>query len=246
MHLLGLGLHVVLAICCAIHAVRSGQERYWLFILFMFPLLGSIVYLIAIMLPQFQNSRGARRAVRHVRTALDPGRELREAQQAFADSASVDNILRLADAQLAAGQPEQALPLYRSALTGLYAQDPDIEVRLARAELEAGRPSDARLRLEGLIARRPDFRSPEGHLTYARALAALGERAAARHEFEVLVGYASGLRARASFAEQLWSWGEHDAALQLRDESLELARRLPRNTQALEQRWIAGLERMGR
>ena len=44
----GLGLHVVLAIICAIHVVRSGQPLYWLFILFSFPLLGSLVYFLVI------------------------------------------------------------------------------------------------------------------------------------------------------------------------------------------------------
>jgi hypothetical protein len=55
----GLGLHVVLALICAIHVVRTRQQLYWLFILFAFPLLGSIVYFFAIYLPSSRIERGA-------------------------------------------------------------------------------------------------------------------------------------------------------------------------------------------
>jgi hypothetical protein len=47
MPIAGLGLHVVIALICAIHAVRSGQPLYWLFVLFAFALLGSAVYFFA-------------------------------------------------------------------------------------------------------------------------------------------------------------------------------------------------------
>ena len=49
MPFVGLGLHVLVALFFAIHAVRSGQNMYWLFILFVFPLLGSIVYFVVVL-----------------------------------------------------------------------------------------------------------------------------------------------------------------------------------------------------
>ena len=51
MPFVGLGLHFLVAIFFAIHVVRSGQQMYWLIILFSFPLLGSLVYFFAIYLP---------------------------------------------------------------------------------------------------------------------------------------------------------------------------------------------------
>ena len=50
----GLGLHLLVAVFLAVHALRSGQNMYWLIILFSFPLLGSIVYVLVVYLP---NSR---------------------------------------------------------------------------------------------------------------------------------------------------------------------------------------------
>ena len=58
MPFLGLGLHVIVALFFAIHAMRSGQQMYWLIILFSFPLLGSVVYFVAIYLPSSRLEAG--------------------------------------------------------------------------------------------------------------------------------------------------------------------------------------------
>jgi hypothetical protein len=240
-----LGLHIVVALFFAVHAVRSGQDRYWLFILFAFPGLGSVVYAIAIWLPELRHSHGGRQWMQGARRLIDPTRELRAAQDAFDLTATTDNRLRLADALVEIGRAGEAVTHYQCALRGIHADDPDVQVRLARALLDAGQPTQARDLLDGLIQRRPDFRSPTGHLIYARAVAAEGDRAKARSEFDTLVGYFSGFEARARYAETLEGWGEHDAALRLRDESLLQARRLPAHSRRMNQQWLQRLKRVG-
>ena len=47
MPFLGIGFHVIVALFFAVHAVRTHQNLYWLFILFSFPLLGSVAYFFA-------------------------------------------------------------------------------------------------------------------------------------------------------------------------------------------------------
>ena len=39
--------HLALAAFFAMHPVRSGRPSYWLFVLFSFPMLGSVVYFFA-------------------------------------------------------------------------------------------------------------------------------------------------------------------------------------------------------
>lgn len=90
----GLGLHVLLAIFCAFHVVRSRQQMYWLFILFAFPLLGSLVYFFAVFLPETRLERGARRAVTKAVKALDPDRDVREARVAYDEAPTTQNQIR--------------------------------------------------------------------------------------------------------------------------------------------------------
>lgn len=241
---LGLGLHLVFAIYFAVHAVRTNQGLYWVFLLIMFPGLGSLVYFLAVWLPEARNSRAARRAGSAVRRMLDPGRELREAQEAMEAAPSTRSRTRLGEALLAAGRAPEAVPQFEAAARGLYADDPELQAKLAHALLEAGRPADARSKLDALIARHPTFRSPAAHLVYARAVAALGEQAQAREEFEVLVDSYPGLEARARYAGLLAEWGDLEKARTLAAETLAAARRLPRHTREAEREWIARLQKL--
>jgi hypothetical protein len=244
MPIAGLGLHVLIAIYFAVHAIRTGQDRYWLFILFAFPLLGSLVYAIAIWMPDARNSRQGQQVVSGVRKMLDPTRELRAAQEQLEIAATPDNHLRLASALLESGRASEAVVQYHAVLNGIYAKDPQISVQLARALLEAGKPNDARETLEQLIREQPKFKSPEGHLIYARSLAALGDRTKAKEEFEVLVGYFAGLEARARYASALFGWGERERTKALVGESLILAKRMPGYAREINKPWLAELKRV--
>ena len=246
MQLLGIGLHIIAAVFFAIHAVRTRQELYWLPILFLFPLLGSLVYGIAIWLPEVRQHRGVRKVGGKVRQLFDPTRELREATHSVELAPTVGNQLRLADALLDADRAGEAVPHYQRALQGLYAGDADIQSRLAKALLETGRADEARSLLDRLIAANPDFQSPTAHLTYARAVAALGERDRAHEEFGVLVDYYPGFEARARYATLLHEWGETERARTLAADALRDAQRLPAHTRESEREWIALLRKADR
>ncbi len=242
MPILGFGLHIIVAILCAVHVLRTGQERWWLFVLFIFPLLGSIIYGLAVFLPQMSRSHGGRRVVRGLRDTLDPGRELREAEAEFEQLATIANRIRVADALHGAGRHADAINAYREALHGVHSDDPHIQVKLARALLDQGDAEAARERLESLISSHPDFRSPDGHLIYARALAACAERDKARAEFDALIGYYAGIEARLRYVEVLEGWGEHDAAVELVAESLRHISHMPAGSRRLNAEWIRQLK----
>lgn len=244
MHILGIGLHLLVAVYFAIHAVRSGEDRYWLFILFMFPLLGSLVYAVAVWLPAQRRSRQVHALASGVGRVLDPGRDLREAEQALQDNPSAGNQLRVADALLEAGQASRAVVHYDLARRGVFGSEPDIGVRFATALLECGRAEQARDVLEELIRMHPDYRSPAGHLIYARAVAATGDRARAREEFEAVLQGFAGLEARARYARVLAGWEASAEARALCADSLRLVERMPRHARELNAAWIRDLRQL--
>ncbi|MEJ8851267.1 PLDc N-terminal domain-containing protein [Variovorax rhizosphaerae] len=79
----GLGLHFLLALFCAFHVVRTRRQLYWLFILFAFPLLGSLVYFFMVYLPNSRLERGAMKAVAATARTIDPMKEVRRARTDF-------------------------------------------------------------------------------------------------------------------------------------------------------------------
>lgn len=170
---IGIGLHVLAAIYFAVHAIRSGQSLYWLILLFSFPLLGSVVYFLAIYFPEVRHSRGARQVVRSAKQLMDSGQDLRNARAELARTPTVQNRVRLGMTLLDAGQAEEARTLLEQAASSPLGDDPYILTGLARARLDSGHAALAVETLDGLFARHPDVRrKPEQTLLYAQALAA--------------------------------------------------------------------------
>lgn len=234
---------ILLQIACAVHAVRTGRPLYWIFILLIGSYIAVAIYLVAEVLPGVSDSRGARRAVRSLHGRIDPERGKREAARQLELADTKDNRRRLAEQSLAAGDYQQAAELYRSALSGIYATDPHLMLGLAKAQFELGLPQEARKTLDELIAANPDFRSSEGHLLYARAVEAVGDVAAALHEYEALTPGFSGEEARVRHGLLLKRCGDPDAAAALFRETLKRAQHSPRYYRREQRQWIAIAER---
>jgi hypothetical protein len=195
MHLLGL-LHVLIAISLMVHAHRTGRPQYWFYILMMVPLAGSIAYAAMEILPEVARTRRARKIVGDLRTAVDPDHSWRAR---LAEAERVDSIetkRALAEECARRGMWEDAVRLYRAAASGVFADDPELLVGLAEAELGAGRPEEAEAVLDRLRQAHPRLQSPSGHLVYARALEAQNRLDEAEQEFAALSGYFTGPEAR--------------------------------------------------
>ncbi|TXD82603.1 tetratricopeptide repeat protein, partial [Ralstonia pseudosolanacearum] len=171
MPFLGIGFHVIVALFFAVHAVRTHQNLYWLFILFAFPLLGSVAYFFAIYLPELRYSRGARVATRAVSQMIDPNRAVREARNDFDRAPTVQHRLRLGEALLEAGDAKEARQHFEQAATGPFAGDQAVLLGLARAQFATGDAAMAATTLDTLFeAHRAARRQPDPTLLYARAL----------------------------------------------------------------------------
>jgi hypothetical protein len=204
------GLHILIALFCAVHVVRSGQQLYWLFILFAFPLLGSAVYFFAVYLPNSRLERGAFKAVSAAARALDPGRDVREARAAFDVSPSAQNQMHLAEALLNNGEAGQAASLYEGALKGPFASDPDLRFGAVRAYIESQRFAAALPHLQALKAERPDYRPDQVLLLLARCYAGTSRPAEARESFEAAVRQYGSFEAHAEYS--IWALATGDAA----------------------------------
>jgi hypothetical protein len=124
--------------------------------------------------------------------------------------------------------------------------DADVQVKLASALLEVGQAAAARDVLDALIANRPDFKSPAGHLIYARAVAACGEKARADEEFRSLIGYFAGIEPRARYVAILRGWGDDAAADALVEDSLRHVSHMPASARELNREWIRQLRQDSR
>ncbi len=239
-------LLIACQVVCGLHVVRSGQERYWLYLIIALPGLGCLIYALAIMLPDMLGSRSGRRAVNQLHDRLDPQRHLRALRALRADlemSDTRETRVRLADELVRLDQAEEAASHYQAALRGIHSHAPDIMLGLARAQFAGNAPGACRTTLEQLIEHNPLFRSADGHLLYARALARLGDSAKAEEEFLALVAYFAGPEARLYYAQLLRQLGRTDEARNLLTQIADYARRAPRHYRNLHQDCLAEARR---
>lgn len=241
MPFLGIGLHVLVALFFAVHAIRSGQQIYWLLILFSFPLLGSVVYFFAIYMPNSRLEFGARKAVAVAAKTLDPTRELREARNAFEYTPTAQNQMRLALALLETGNSEEAATNYEACLKGPFAADLEIKYCAARALTESGRHATAISHLEDIRNKDNNFRPAQVSLLLARAFAGAGRNADATSEFELAMSRFGSFEIQAEYAIWCYSTGNKADAEKLQADLDQTMKRWNRHTRDIHQSLVRRL-----
>jgi hypothetical protein len=233
MPFVGIGLHILVALFFAIHAVRTGQQLYWLLILFSFPLLGSIAYFLVIFLPSSRIEHGAKSAVKAAVKALDPSRELRAARDAFEYTPTAQNQMRLAAALLDAGLVDEAADNYEACLQGPFATDLEIRFGAARACMESRRYEQAVAHLQTIRTSSPHFRVEQVSVLLARALGGAGRAAEAKAEFESAVNRFGSFEARAEYAIWAASVADWTTLARLKNDIDQTTKRWSRHTREL-------------
>ena len=234
---------LVVQVLLIVHCVRTGRNTIWIWVLALLSLPGAIAYIAVELVPDLLRSRATRGALRGVRRALDPEQQLRTYAAAAERTGDVASRQRYAEELLRQGQAERSAEVYRRALSGLYEHDPNLMLGLAQAQFAAGRSAEARATLDELIARNPDFKSPDGHLLYARSLEAEGKLDKALEEYAVVAGYYSGAEAPLRYAQLQLRLGQRDAARQTLSALLEHARAAHRHYRQAQERWLAAARR---
>jgi len=198
---------------------------YWLIILFIFPLLGSAVYFFAIFLPGFRLNHRARSVVAAAAKALDPQREIREAQAAFEEMPTAQNQIRLAEAQLELGLSEAAAKNFEACLKGPFLSSLEIRFGAARAFVECQRYREAIVHLEAIQNIDQAFRLEAVSLLLARSYAGEGRDAEARARFESVVARYGTFEARAEYAIWALAIGDTATAARLQAEIDQITKR---------------------
>jgi hypothetical protein len=243
----GIGIHVIVAIFFAIHAVRNNRSLYWLFVLFSFPLLGSIVYFVVEYLPGSRMhssvNRGMGKATTTAVNLLDPAREVREARSAFDLSPSAQNRMRLAKALLARGETHESIEHFDACLSGPFGKDPEFLYAAATAKLQDGQALPALELAKTLRATVPDYLGERAALLLAEAYAATGDQVSANAEFASAVERFGSIEARARYA--IWSAGANNLqrAEKLYDDIASSERHWNSHTRALNRPLLQQVEK---
>lgn len=231
-------LSLVIQIALIVHAIKTGRDQMWIWIILFFPLIGGLIYFFVELLPELRRSRASKVTATRVFKTIDPQRDLKRLAANLEMSDNVENRIKLAEECAAAELYKEAIDLYNKALTGVYQDDPNIMLGLATALFHQGDYAKTKETLTCLIEVNPDFKSQEGHLLFARTLEALQEDEAALKEYTTLAPYYSGYEAKCRYALLLKKLGHTEQAHELFNEIIIRAKQLPKNYRKVQKQWI--------
>ena len=206
-------LEIALQIFFAVHAVRTGRDR-WLWLIIVFPLVGGLVYFFVEFLPDLRHQPVTQKAGSSLFKLLDPGRELRHLRDQLARTDSINNRKALADGYVRAGLFKDAIDLYQTCLRGTYVDDPGIMEGLSLAHFFQEDFIGAKKHLLRLKEIQADKTPHEFKLLLARTYEELNDRENALTEYNNLLRLHSGEEARYRYALLLKKLGR---ALEARD-----------------------------
>ena len=233
-----LGAEMALQVLCLIHALRTGRDRLWVYVILLIPAVGVVAYALCELLPELIGPRRAQEAVDAARRLIDPEKPYREAERAFELSPTPYNRRRLAEACAERGDFAGAAGHYRALLTGYDAADPELMRGIARVLSANGDPAGALATLEELRRLNPDYRSGDAHLLYARALEDLCRLSEAIEEYRALSGYYGGEEPRGRLAALLEAEGRTAEAAAVRAHILRAERLAPKHYVDANRPWI--------
>ena len=229
-----------------VHVIKTGRNQLWIWVLIIPGLAyaGMIAYLVVEVLPQLFRSRTAQRTARGFKKVMDPERELRRYENEARLGGNVASRQRYAEELARHQRYDEAIAQYRLTLTGLYEHDPNLMLGLAQAQFGKGDAAAARATLDDLIRLNPDFRSPAGHLLYARALESEGNIQKALEEYRVVVGSFPGAEAAVRYAQLLKEQGQREESQKVVRELLQQARIAPGHYRRAQREWLEAAERL--
>src|SRR5881394_1416265 len=151
-------LTVIIQFTFAFHALRTGRDQKWIWIIILAPVVGCLAYYFMEVFPHSREERQLRKHIHDVAKALNPDGELKRRTEDVTQNASVENRAALAGECLEKGMFDEAIRLYEGCLEGPHKNDPRILFACARAYFYNGNHRQSEEILRRLEKSHPKFR----------------------------------------------------------------------------------------
>ena len=223
-------LLVAFSIWMVIDAVQRRAEFYWLLIILLFPLLGSIVYFFAVKMRDVPPRRSQQTSEQEVKRpsigSWRPGNPF----------AMAPVELATADALESQDRHDEAIPRYEHVLKRQPGNHQALH-GLARCMLGIGRPERAVELLGELLAEDNSYRNYSAALEYAEALWQAGQREDCLQVLEQLVSVTGRINHRVALAHYCLAADLPGRARKVLEQALAEHAHQPERLRKQEQHW---------
>lgn len=218
-------LTVIIQGCFIYHVFKTRRPYWWAFIILSFPVIGCLVYYFVEIFPGTQEARKAEKLARVISKRVGGDHAFMRRVEEVEICGSVDNKIALAQECMERGLYDDAARLYRNCMQGLYADDPNLLLGLATAQVEQQNFNEAHATLSRLQTTRSDFKPNAAALLRARTLEGTGDSQSALLAYETLLPVYVGFEVRYRHALLLKRLGHVEQARDALNTMLEHARK---------------------
>lgn len=235
MHFIGI-IIIIVQILLLIHAIKSGRNN-WIWILFVFPGVGSIVYFIVEYLPSMRQRALPKSDINHITMKVFPAKELQKLKDQVELNNCFNNRVNLAEGYLLAGMPDDAISLFKDCLKGRYENDPDLLTGLAKAHFQKKNYTESITALDTIFAVQKSPKHQIG-LLYAEVLEESGQLEMAIVKYNDILKTSVGEETRYRLALLYMKVGKEEDAKCLFEIIVRNARLSPQYYRHSERKWI--------
>lgn len=192
-------LLVVIQVACLVHVIKTGRPYWWLWILFCFPLVGLAAYILLEVRPSW-GKFDFQSLLWYFKSQSE---RIAELENHLAESNTVNNRLALVAELQKSGHFDRQCEVLSEGLRGAFSDDVELLMRLAQANLEAGRPGDAEQILQKIPPQNRSDRQFRLTLLRARVLAGQDRHREAEQLYQELIARKKSEAPRYYYAELL-------------------------------------------
>jgi hypothetical protein len=236
-------ISVLIQLGFAIHVLKTGRKPIWVIIIGFIPILGCLAYIIVELMPGWTGKQSEQQAQARIKQSLYSEKDLKEALRNLEIADTVNNRTKLAEQYLLREQFQEAKDLYQKCLVGINKTDPMTMLGLATADFGLGNYAETIATLDALKVANPDFKSPDGHLIYARAQEGVGNIASAMQEYDALIIYYPSPEPTCRFALLLKANGDPDRANELFKKVVDYSINAERHYNYINEEWVTMAKR---
>jgi len=231
MHILGI-IEIIIKIYFAVHAGRTGRY-WWIFIILIFPFVGSLIYFFVEYLPEKQTATKAKRSGN-----AHASKSIRQLKQELEITDSVKNRMNLAKAYFQAGQYSTSIELLEKSLDGVHSDDINIIEGLCHSYFYNGDFDKLFEFLQKYKELNKNGLPNKLKLLKARAHEETGDPETALKEYEAIADIYSGEEARCRYALLLKKQGHIEKANEIFGSILKNAKLFSKQYSKFEKEWV--------
>jgi hypothetical protein len=225
---------VLVQILCIVHVIRTRRNTAWIMAIGFLPLVGSIAYFVVKIMPTLSSNRHVRTAQSQIVAKIDPERDLRSARERLSIVDTAANRTAVADAYTGLSRHAEALLHLNAALNLMPGDDPQTQVKLARALFETGDAAGALQTLDALGDETTIGEGDRRALLRARVLNHLGRNDDALALYRDVVTRLPGEEARCRYAALLIEMQQPGRAKTVLEDVEARMKRMDRTQRAAE------------